>query len=168
MRIIAAVLVWVVIIGLVVSFQNYSKAQSQKLWHGQDTPIELSQILYTLELTATFAPASDSFALTVSEVKSEPLQITMAGKSLISAALDLQPGKPQLTDLDGIVVGHNELLVKALVPQSYSGTSQALRAVVYANGAIIAQETFWSVPGGDITGTLNFEVKKERVQHDSH
>ncbi len=168
MRIIAAILVWVVIIGLVVSFQNYSEAQSQKSGQGHDTSIEMSQISYTLELTATFRPASDSFVLTASGSSIDPLQITMAGKSMVSAALELQPGKPLLTEIDGIIVGRNELLVRAIVPRSYSETSQALRAVVYANGAVIAQDTFWSVPGGDITGTLYFEVKKEQVQHHGH
>lgn len=162
-------MVWVVVIGLVMSFQSYSSRRALSWSVDEEVPAQRSERHYTLELTTSFSPSADVFALTAGvEFPDKPVRVSVAGREIPFDHTLLRPGEPVAVELENIVEpGWNEILVQAVPERMAQPRSQAVRAAVYSNGGLLAQDSFWSVPDGKVSGVLRFEIKKE-VEHAGH
>jgi hypothetical protein len=68
----------------------------------------------------------------------------------------------------GLVEGTNEIYLEASPPIEQVGKSQAVRVQILRDGQTVAEQTFWSAPGGKVADTLRFELGIVREAEEDH
>jgi len=123
-----------------------------------------------LELTLTFEPESDPFALATDEKDLDlpPVVIVRLNNVEVSAIHEgIAPGVPWLKeDIEGVVLGTNELFIEATPPIADIMTYHAVRVRLLEDGREIADRTFWSQSGENVIGTLRFEKGSDKAERE--
>ena len=173
MRIIATIIVWVAFIG---SMAFYMK-QRDVAGYASDDIIQFKKAtrVYALELTPSFVPESDPFALNLdNQNTTSPLIVKLGDREIfrISAPPDTVEYY-RIEPLTHLHFGKNEIFVEASPPAGDYFTSNALRIRLMENGHPLAEKTIWSPPGAKISGTFQFNLKENgpeplREEHDEH
>ncbi|TVM16901.1 hypothetical protein DPQ33_10865 [Oceanidesulfovibrio indonesiensis] len=117
---------------------------------------------YTLEITPSFAPAPDSFALPGDPLARSGLVVSRNGHILYTYENGGEQGATiELHPAPGIEPGLVEYLVEASAVQDANGSPQsaALRVRLLHYGGTLAEKTFWSDPGGLIRGVLRVSIE---------
>ena len=125
--------------------------------------------IYTLVITATFAAEPDPFALTATDDPPLALQVRMGSQVLLSKTDDIQPGQPiQVPLAKGLVVGANEIFVKASPPIETNARAQAVRIQLLRDGLTFVEQTYWAAPGENVSETFRFDIddQQEDAAHD--
>jgi hypothetical protein len=120
-----------------------------------------------LEMTLTFEPEADPFALgigTEEDFHALPLvSVRLNNKPVAELHEALPPGTPWFKqNIEGVAVGTNELFLEATPPVFDTQVRHAVRVRLLINGRTLADKTFWSESGEKVVGTLRFEFGHDR------
>lgn len=118
----------------------------------------LSAREFTLEVTATFSPEADPFALQGDDTAA-PLVLRTATQELYRAAA-LEPGVVvQINPVHGLLEGRNEIYVQAQPPVSEAGRDHAVRVRLLQSSRVLVDQTLWGQGGASVSGTIPFTLK---------
>lgn len=174
MRLLGVVLVWAVIagaLGLFLVMRNHpvqpAIVQEETVHAAQQQAFNATG--YALEITPTFAPAPDPYALPDDPVSKSGLVVSQNGHVLYTYDGDgAFPGSIVLQPAPGLGRGVTEYLVEAAPPLGMEGMpqQQAVRMRLLRNGMAVAEQTLWAEPGGVVRGT--FRVEPAMPEEDAH
>lgn len=171
MRVLTAIVIWVVILGGVTAFQHHRKLlQASQV--SKSLPVaEAASAVYSLAVTPTFKAEPDPFALQTDTAEaSAALVVRMVGTDLLRVTDHVEAGQAlRINTLPNIQVGLNEIYVEGVPPTVQGLQRHAVLVELFRNDVWIQQASFWSVPGGKVTGVLRFEVEEgqgEATDHD--
>jgi hypothetical protein len=125
---------------------------------------------YALAVTTTFTLEPDPFAVqTDTGDQSSALLVRLGRRTLLRITDRLEAGSTlRVEPLTGLVSGENEIYLEAHPPLDQFGKSHAVRVQILQDNQLIAEETFWSSPGGRVTGTFRFNLAAAREQDEDH
>lgn len=158
MRFVLAALVWLVMLGglglFVAQRDRYAfapqEAPARQLAPGE----ELS-----LEITTTFSPQADPFALEGDEGGGAPLVVRNAARELFRGE-GMEPGIPfRVHPIPGLSEGLNEIFLRAKPPLAESEKNHAVRVRILRDGEVVADQTLWGTGGAGIAGNIIFNLK---------
>lgn len=166
MRFLLVIAVWVVIVGGLYQYIAWRDGAAA-------TPVaeiavaQASSGEFSLELTPTFSLEEDPFALKGGEGADSPLEVRLNGSLLAVPAAELQRGRPfVIAVVDGVLLGHNEVHVKASPPVAESSLDHALRIRVLDRDAVLADHSIWGGDGELISGSVGFDTREKEAGHD--
>ena len=168
MRLTLAVLIWLVFVGGLGIYTHYRDATVRAA-----RPIVEIQTVegnYAIEITTTFAVEPDPFAVQTDELGQQPALVVRLGQREILKITDrLAAGTPiRIEPLLGLVEGTNETYLEASSRLEQVGESQAVRVQILRDGQTIAEQTFWSLPGGKVAETMRFELAIAKEAEEDH
>jgi hypothetical protein len=121
---------------------------------------------FTLEITPTFSPEPDPFALQGEESTAAPLVVRTADRELFRAE-SLEPGVPvRVHPLRGLVEGRNEIYLQAQPPVGEAGRNHAVRVRLLQGSQVVVDETLWRAGGANVAGTIPFTLAAAENHHD--
>ena len=116
---------------------------------------------YALEITPTFSPEPDPFALQGDPDASATLVVRLGERELFRSERALPAGKTvSVPAVAGLVVGHNELYLQASPPLSEALMDHAVRVRLLQGNREIFDQTLWGSSGAKVTGTIPFILTK--------
>lgn len=168
MRFVLSILIWLILVGGLWVYT--SKRDASKPQAANAASIDLSvQGVFSIEITPTFSTEKDPFALTTDDTASSTLELKLNGTSIALPFDDLQRGKTVvLENIAGLLMGHNEIYLKASPPLSENALEHGIRIKVSEKDNLIADKTIWSSPGALVSGTVSFNHLAEKKDGDEH
>ncbi|MBN2431662.1 MAG: hypothetical protein JXQ27_09315 [Acidobacteria bacterium] len=160
MRVIYAILVWLVFIGGVGLYMQTRGTAAESL-----LPVAASRPSvtdYTLRLQATFMAALDPFALDViPAAESVPVEVRVNGRpQMVALAQDLEAGAVYRVDtVIGLHPGENEIYVAATPDTAEADRTHAVRLDLLRRGRIVDEKTLWSDATGRIAGVFRVNIQ---------
>ena len=123
--------------------------------------------IYSLDVTLTFRADRDPFAY---DLENEPtVLVSFRGQDLLRMTEPVEAFTPLTVDgIDDVVVGEdaqsgaNEFFFR----MTHDGQQQMDRGVrfrIYRDGELVADETDWSEPGQEVSGTIALVVAKSPI-----
>ncbi|GAB6095290.1 hypothetical protein JCM14469_15420 [Desulfatiferula olefinivorans] len=165
MRLIGVALLWVMIIGGLAFYMTARDDGTSPVHTEAAIPGEAAS--FFIDLTLTFAPAPDPFALNDPK-QADPSGLVLAidGRVLPPLTETPEPGRPvRIGPLTGEAGEVCELFVSAAPPLAPPGRHDAARIRILKNDRILCEDTFWAGSGRAITGTLQFSVTEDDHAH---
>lgn len=168
MRIALAVLIWLMFVGGLGLYTHYRDIAAQAL--RPSVEIQTAEGSYAMQITTTFAVEPDPFALQTDELGEQPALVVRLGEREILKRTDrLEAATPiRVEPLLGLVEGTNEIYLEANPPLEQVGKSQAVRVQIMRDGQTVAEQTFWSAPGGKVADTMRFDLGIAREAEEDH
>ena len=118
---------------------------------------------YALEVTATFRPQPDPFALDAGGRPAPPVRVSLSGSDVFLEN-DFTPDVPLRVPLtQGLTAGVNIFYLEASPPLGEYQMSHAVRLRVLHGNLAIAEDTFWADHGAAIRGNLHVRISGERT-----
>ncbi len=173
MRIVLAIMIWILFAGgLALYMDGRTPAPSPAEKTGTDSKpgfASANQRHYILEITPAFDAEPDPFALQPDPALPPPaLLVRMANREILRVTARMQAGISLKTDLPaGLSPGENEIWFEAGPRLEAYSRSHALRIRILEKDQVTADQTFWSEPGGNISGVLPFEIAPD-LQKESY
>lgn len=158
MRFIAVIIIWIVIIGGLSFYINLR--DSQQVPTVQAKALEtVTDAHFRVEITPTFGVEADPFALAGDSGSDAALVVRLSGVDINTTDTPLERGETLIIDdVQGFVVGNNELFLDASPPLTESSMSHALRIKVFRSNNLELEETIWGEAGSRVTGTLHINL----------
>jgi len=167
MRFALVALIWLIMVG---GLTLYIRQRDSRLPPAIRTPITEAVPLeeYVLEITPTFSPEPDPFALQSDPAASASLVVRLGERELFRSGKALPAGKSiTVHKVAGLVAGHNELYLQASPPTSEALLDHAVRARLLQGARVIFDQTLWGVSGATVAGAIPFNLdKREEAGHD--
>lgn len=170
MRVVTAIAIWIVILGSLFSFQHHRR-KLQASQSATRPPVRaMASARYSLAVTPTFKAEPDPFALNIDDTDgSAALLVRMTGEDLLRVTDQVAPGETlRVETLPDIQVGLNEVYVEGVPPTAQSQQRHAILVELFRDDVSIQEASFWSVPGGKVTGVLRFEVLEDEEKEANH
>jgi hypothetical protein len=166
MRPLAAVFIWIVLIGGLAAYMRGREPAAAPASHALETP----EGIFSLELTTTFGAEPDPFSpWSDSDERSTALLVRLNGLVVLRETERTDAGKVlRIEPLTGLLRGKNELFIEASPRLEPVGRSYAARLRVLKDRSVIAERSLWSDPGGKIAGTLGFDTEGESPEESGH
>lgn len=158
MRFILTALIWLLILG---GLSLYIFQRDRRTQVPVQAPImhEVAGQNFILEITPTFSPEPDPFALQTEDADSPSLVVRTSQQELYRAGADLERGVPvQVQPVHGLVEGRNELYVQGTPPLSEAHRDHAVRVRLLEDNRVVADETLWGYGGAGVAGTISFTL----------
>lgn len=166
MRFILIALFWVVLVGGVWIYTS-SKSTPPSLSPVREVTSVAAGHDYSIRATPTFSAEKDPFALEEDSEGSIPIEIHLNGVRLPVNADTLGRGEQIGWDsVKGVLVGQNEIYVKASPPVAESHLDHGVRLVVLQDQILIADKTIWGTKGALVSGTFIFAVEQDEEEHE--
>jgi hypothetical protein len=166
MRFLLVIAIWLVMVGGLyqyIAWRDGAVAAPAAVF----AMAQASEGEFSLELTPTFSLEEDPFALKIGEGPDTSLEILLNGRPLKVPDEDLQRGRPfTITAIEGVLLGHNEIYIKASPPVAESSLDHAMRIRVLDQGVVLADYSLWSSEGELVSGTVGFDTKEKEAGHD--
>ncbi len=159
MRFALVAAVWLLFVGGVWFYMHTRDAlRTQETFH-EIAPVS-ADARYDVELTLTFDAQPDPFALVSDDSEAPPVvTVRLNDRNVAEMREGLPPGTPWVqTNIDGVVVGANELYIEAIPPVEQTDVRHAVRLRILQDNEVLADRTFWSDGGANVTGVLGFEI----------
>jgi hypothetical protein len=158
MRFALTALIWLLILGglSLYIFQRDRRSQAPI-----QAPVmhEAAGQNFILEITPTFSPEPDPFALQGEAGDSPSLVVRTSQQELFRAEADLERGVPvQVQPVQGLVEGRNELYLQGTPPLSEAHRDHAVRVRLLKDNMVVADETIWGHGGAGVAGTISFTL----------
>ena len=157
MRFALVAFIW---LGLVGGFALYSHERQRR----QPAPVAEAvshaapEEAYTLELTPSFATASDPFALQGEPGVSATLVARLGERELFRSDRPLAAGVTvAVHPVPGLVAGANEIYVRAVPPHG-EVLDHALRVRLLQGRRVVLDETLWGEKGASVSGAVPFTL----------
>ena len=168
MRIGLVAVIWVVLIGGMIVYLHHRDIPD--LAAGTAIELRTAEGNYVLEIITTFAVEPDPFALQVDQSeKPTALVVRLGGREILRRTDRLEAGTPiRVEPIVGVVEGTNEIYLEASPPLEQSAKSHAVRVRVLRDGRPVAEETFWSLPGGKVADIFRFVLVARQKKEDDH
>jgi hypothetical protein len=164
-RIFTAIAIWCVILGSVTSFLGYRDSKQISPGSQLSPSAQTTSDVYALAITPTFNAEPDPFALqTDATAPSAALVVRMGQTDLLRVTDNVEAGKPLRVD-SFVKIGINEIYIEGSPPIARSLDRHAILVELFRNDILIQQASFWSIPGGKVTGTMRFDVTEENTEH---
>lgn len=166
MRIVAAILIWVVLVGGVSLYME----RREQITPPPEYVRPKAPGIYALDVTASFSVEPDPFAVQLDE-KDAPvaLLLRMGEKELVRRTEKLEAGSLVAVDpIEGVVVGKNEFYIEANPPTEQLNRSHAVRVRIQRDGETVADRTFWTDPGSKLATAFVLEVAPDVAKEDDH
>lgn len=169
-RILFAIFIWIVLIGGLALYMRHRDANPAAAAPGRILPAATAE--YTLELTPSFAPVPDPFALVKPGEKAPAMTARLRGREVLRTPDGALAGRPVRVDkLPGVLAGINEVAVAASPPAFDSATTKApvrnfLQARILENGVPRAEETFWADGTDRVAGVLRFDARNDDAKRE--
>jgi hypothetical protein len=158
MRFALVALIWLVTVGgLALYMQERDRRQPPQVVQPvtQAAPVEA----YTLELTPSFATASDPFALAGESDAGATLLVRLGERELYRSDKPVAAGVTvSVHPVPGLILGHNEIYLRAVPPRG-AALSHALRVRLLQGGRVIVDQTLWGEQGANVSGSVPFTLK---------
>ncbi|MGE0084767.1 MAG: hypothetical protein AB7S75_10120 [Desulfococcaceae bacterium] len=164
MRIILAIMIWIIFAGglaLYMDYRNPAPSNAENTVADSGTAFaSVNQKHYILEITPAFAAEPDPFALQTDPRMLPPaLLVRMGNTEILRVTEPMEAGIPRRLELiNSLTPGENEIWFEAFGRLEEYRTVHALRIRVLENKNTVADQTFWSEPGGNISGVLRFVI----------
>lgn len=168
MRIAMTALVWLILVG---GLSLYIQQRDSRLPPAILIPVTEAAPRedYALEITPTFSPEPDHFALQGDPAASASLVVRLGERELFRSWQALPAGKTiAVKPLDGLVVGHNELYLQASPPASEALLDHAVRVRLLQGARVIFDQTLWGVSGATVAGAIPFNLEKRAEAGHDH
>lgn len=157
MRFLLVATIWLVLIGG-LSLYSYQRDRRKPPPAVPEKLTEAPAQAYKLELTPIFATAADPFALKGGTNQAATLLVRVADREIYRSDRSLPAGVAKsITPVPGLVLGHNEIYVRAVPPQGET-RDHALRVRLMQGGRVIADQTLWGEKGAVVAGSVPFEL----------
>jgi hypothetical protein len=167
MRIALTALIWLIMIG---GLSLYIHQRDQRLPPAIQilTTEAASMVDYTLEITPTFSPEPDHFALHGDPSASATLVVRVGDRELFRSEQALPAGRAvSVHPVAGLVVGRNELYLWATPPLSEALMDHAVRVRLLQGNQEVFDETLWGLSGAKVAGTIAFILERSaEAEHD--
>lgn len=167
MRIALTALIWLIMVG---GLSLYIQQRDSRLPPAIQVPITEAAPRedYALEITPTFSPETDPFALQGDPSASASLVVRLGERELFRGGKALPAGKTiAVKPLDGLLVGHNELYLQASPPASEALLDHAVRVRLLQGARVVFDQTLWGASGATVAGTIPFNLEKRaEAEHD--
>lgn len=164
MRFIIAIAIWLVFVGGLFLYTGWRDAQAVK-----GTEVKMAAAApreYAIEITPTFSPEEDPFALRTGSGVEAPLELRLNGRLVKVPVENVRRGRPvKVEGVKGVVVGNNEMHVKASPPTGESQLDNGVRLRLLEDGVAVADATVWSSQGALVSGTVPFTITGEEAEH---
>ena len=160
MRIALTALIWLIMVG---GLTLYIQQRDRRLPPAIQAPVveAASREDYLLEITPTFSPVPDPFALQGDPSAAASLVVRTGERELFRSEQALPAGKPiAVPAVTGLVVGHNELYLQASPPASEALLDHAVRVRLLQGARVVFDQTLWGVSGATVAGTIPFTLEK--------
>lgn len=166
MRPIAAIIIWIIVIGGLYSYMS----SRDNVTSSHPVAIETATGKYKLVLTTTFDTTKDPFELKSDTNSGNAVSIELNGLSLLRLKDGPKAGRNViLDDVEGIKIGANEFFLEANPPHNAEGIAGAVRVQLFRSHEELIDKTFWGDPGEKIISTFKIEIAPDsslREQHD--
>jgi hypothetical protein len=167
-RILAAVIIWIVFLGGLILFLSFRDSTVTP----SSSPVALKQVeaSYALLVTTAFALEPDPFAVRTDDKDRPPALLVRMGNYEILRETDrLAAGTSlRVEPVSGLVLGDNELYLQASPPIEEADKNHAIRLQILFNNRVIAEKIFWSPPGGKPAGTFRFTLTALQDNQENH
>lgn len=122
---------------------------------------------YSVELTPTFSAEADPFALD-DGASSQAIELQLNGNTIDLSGFEFSRGQNvTIEKLSEVLMGHNELFLKASPPVSDVSINHGVRIRFLEDDSALLDETIWNNQGSLISGTINFKIESEsEAAHD--
>lgn len=167
MRFLLVIAIWIIIVGGL--FGYISKRDANRLQVkapvAQNIDVEGN---FAIELTPTFSIEKDPFALNTTDSDLPPMEIRLNGIVLPVNTTELLRGVTlRLSDLSGMLKGHNEIYVNASPPVSEDTLEHGMRVKLFQDQTVVVDKTIWAEQGSLVSGTVSFmHEEEEEGKHD--
>ena len=155
MRILLAAVVAISILGGIHIFLN----QQQNKRRPARPPVvaQAARGQFQIELVPTFDAGPDAFTLETESAAA--IVVELHGKPLLNRTQPAPRGQPiVIENVAGLVVGQNELFVRATAAQEDPNAIRAMRVRVLRNEMVVAQAWLSSEPGTPAAGTVSLTL----------
>lgn len=158
MRFALTALIWLLILG---GFSLYIFQRDRRTQPPMQAPVmhEAAGENFILEITPTFSPQPDPFALQGEAGDSPSLIVRTSQHELFRAEDDMERGVPiQVQPVHGLVEGRNEFYLQGTPPLSEAHRDHAVRVRLLRDERVVADETIWGHGGAGVAGTISFTL----------
>lgn len=159
MRIALTLLIWLIMVG---GLSLYIQQRDRRMPAAVAAPtMEAAPAEeYTLEITPTFSPEPDPFAIGGDQAASS-LVVRLGERVLLRSSQALPAGRPvTVHPLEGLAVGHNELYLQVSPPVGEAPMDHAVRVRLLQGNREIFDDTVWGVNGATVAGSIPFTLGK--------
>jgi hypothetical protein len=160
MRFALTALIWLTMVG---GLNLYIQQRDRRLPPAMPAPVAEAAPMeeYTLEITLTFSPQPDPFALQSDPAAAAALVVRLGKRELFRSEQALSAGRPLVVHpVAGLVVGRNELYLRASPPASEALLDHAVRVRLRQGNRELFDQTLWGVSGANVAGTIPFTLEK--------
>jgi hypothetical protein len=167
MRIALTALIWLVMIG---GLSLYIQQRDRRL--ASAAPLSAVETAaaedYRLEITPTFAPQPDPFALHGDPSAAATLVVRAGARELFRSEQALPAGRTVTVHPSaGLVVGRNELYLRASPPLGEALMDHAVRVRLLQGSREVFDETLWGPGGANVAGAIAFTLDAPaEAEHD--
>jgi len=168
MRFALTALIWLLLVG---GLSLYIQQRDRRLPRGVPAPVTETAPGedYALEITPTFSPVPDPFVLQDDPAATATMVVRLGGRELFRGGQSLPAGRTvSIQPLAGVVVGHNELYLRASPPTSEALLDHAVRVRLLQGGRELLDQTLWGRNGATVAGTIPFVVGKSTENGHGH
>lgn len=159
MRPLAAVAIWVVLIGG-LAFYTYVREEPAPAISDE---VEEVRGQFSLRVTATFVQEPDPFALRVDDRHPPSLLVRINGREVVRRTETIAAGAPIVVEqVKGFLEGGNEFYLESNPPLALAGLPQAVRVEVFQNRQLILERCIWAEPGWKVAATFGIRIAPSR------
>ena len=157
MRFFLAAAIWIVFVGGLAFYMGHRDTAAAP--EVTIASIEAVKSSCLLEITPTFTPREDPFALDYQAGPPAALVVRMGKNEILRAGEAVRAGQPlTVKDPPGLVKGMNEFYIEASPPLESSDRAFAVRLRLICGSETQAEETIWSEPGGLVAGVFRVDL----------
>lgn len=160
-RIPFVILIWALLLGGMAFYMRQRDSRREPVPLAKATA--RAEGRFTIEVTPTFPPVADPFALRTDEDRGDAgLVVRLNGRDLFRGSDAGEPGEVvRLDGVQGFAAGPNEVRVEAYPPEEARDRRHFVQVRVLRNGAPLAEDIFWSEDGAAVSGSLGIEVPSD-------
>jgi hypothetical protein len=158
MRFALTILIWLVMVGglaFYIAQRDRRPPAEVRAATQEAAPMEN----FTLEITPTFATAADPYTLHGDHAAAATLVVRLGERELYRSDQPLPAGVAvAVHPVAGLVVGRNELYLRASPPISEALLDHAVRVRLLQGSRVVLDETLWGKSGASVAGAIPFNL----------
>jgi len=158
MRFAMTTLVWLIMVGgLAFYIAQRDRRPSADIRTATEESAPMED--FTLEITPAFPTAADPYALHGDRAATATLVVRLGERELFRSDRPLPAGVAvSVHPVAGLVVGRNELFLRASPPVSEALLDHAVRVRLLQGSRTVFDETLWGKSGASVTGAIPFTL----------